>query len=501
MKITVGSTKAGNLSTDVLVAAVYGKGGRRSAVFRAVNAAIGGGLGSLLELTGWSGKAGEVVAIPAPKGLRARLLVVGSLGDRGAGSTAALHRLMNSAAIAARPAKASRVAVHLDSAMDPRAGLDAAMATAIGTGWSFGRYAFDAHLAKKAEIAPLEELFLYFEGRKDRPVLASALERGFVIGAAQARARNLVNEPANIINPVSIAEYCKDLAEQSGLEITVLGQEECEARNMGAYLAVSRGTRFPPQFIHMVHKPAGATRRVALVGKALTFDSGGLCLKPAAGQATMKMDMGGSAAVIGTMAAVAALDLPIEVHGICAATENMTGEDAYRTGDVLTASNGKTIEVLNTDAEGRLTLADALHYAAALEPEAIVDLATLTGACLVALGPDIAAVMGTGRGLMRDLRSAADTTGEPLWELPMPAHYRELLSSKVADMSNLGGRWGGAITAGLFLKEFVPEGIPWAHLDIAGPCFVDKPLSGQQYGATGFGVRLLTEWLSELSRS
>lgn len=501
MQVTVGSTKVGNLSTDVLVAAVYGKGGRRSPVFRAVNTAIGGGLASLLEISGWSGKAGEVVAIPAPRGLRARLLVVGSLGDRGEATPASLHRLMNTAAIAARPAKAKRVALHLDPALDDRSELDAASASALGTGWSFGQYAFDAHLSKKSDAVDLDEVFLYFEGRKDRPALTTAVERGFAIGAAQARARNLVNEPGNIINPVSLAEYCKDLAESTSLDIKVLGQAECEELNMGAFLAVSFGTRFPPQFIHMTHKPAGATRRICIVGKALTFDSGGLCLKPAAGQATMKMDMGGSAAVIGTMAAVAALNLPIEVHGICAATENMTGEAAYRTGDVLTASNGKTIEVLNTDAEGRLTLADALHYAAALKPEAIVDLATLTGACLVALGPDIAAVMGTGRGLMRDLRAAGDAAGEPIWELPMPPHYREMLSSKVADMSNLGGRWGGAITAGMFLKEFVPEDIPWAHLDIAGPCFIDKPLTGQQYGATGFGVRLLTEWLSELAAS
>jgi len=498
MQITVGSTKVGNLSTDVLVAAVYGKGGRRSAAFRAINSVIGGGLGSLLELTGWTGKAGEIAAIPAPKGLRARLLVVGSLGDRAGVSPASLHRLMTNASVAARPAKGAKIAVYLDPALDDRGELDAQLATAVGTGWSFGAYSFDAHLSKKADAADLSDVFVYFEGRKDRPALTAAVERGFAIGAAQARARNLVNEPGNIINPVSLAEHCADLAASTGLDITVLNKEECEELGMNAFLAVASGTRYPPQFIHMTHKPAGASRRVAIVGKALTFDSGGICIKPAAGQATMKMDMGGSAAVIGTMAAVAALNLPIEVHGICAATENMTGEAAYRTGDVLTASNGKTIEVLNTDAEGRLTLADALHYAAGLDPEAIVDLATLTGACLVALGPDVAGLMGTGRGLMRDLRAAGDLSGEPVWELPMPPHYRELLSSKVADMSNLGGRWGGAITAGMFLKEFVPEGVPWAHLDIAGPCFVDKPLTGQQYGATGFGVRLLVEWLTGL---
>ena len=200
--------------------------------------------------------------------------------------------------------------------------------------------------------------------------------------------------------------------------------------------------------------------------------------------------------VIGAITAAADLELDVEVHAIFAAVENLLGAAAYRTGDIITASNGKTIEVLNTDAEGRLTLADALIYTCKLQPDAIVDLATLTGACVVALGPSVAGIMGTGRGLIRDLRSAGDTAGEQLWELPMPEQYREMLNSKVADIKNIGGRWGGAITAGLFLKEFVDSDIPWAHIDIAGPCFIDKPLKGQQFGGTGFPVRALVEWLS-----
>ena len=210
------------------------------------------------------------------------------------------------------------------------------------------------------------------------------------------------------------------------------------------------------------------------------------------------MDMGGSAAVFGAIAAVAALKLPVEVHAIFAACENMTGSKAFHTGDVIKASNGKTIEVLNTDAEGRLTLADALVYAGDLEPDYIVDLATLTGACVVALGMNIAGIMGTNRSLVRALRSAGDAADEPMWELPLPDDYRELLKSKIADVKNIGGRWGGAITAGLFLKEFVPEGVPWAHIDIAGPCFVETPTPSRPFGGTGFPVRALVEWMRGL---
>jgi leucyl aminopeptidase len=200
--------------------------------------------------------------------------------------------------------------------------------------------------------------------------------------------------------------------------------------------------------------------------------------------------------VIATIAAAAELKLPVEIHAIFAACENMTGSRAFHTGDILRAANGKTIEVLNTDAEGRLTLADALHYAAEVKPDVIVDLATLTGACMVALGMNVAGIMGTGRALIRDLRAAGDRAGEPMWELPMPEEYGELIKSKVADLANLGGRWGGAITAGMFLKEFVPDTIPWAHIDIAGPCFVDSPKPDRPYGGTGFPVRALVDWLS-----
>ena len=497
MQVHVGSTRPANLSTDVAVFGWYGKGGRRSAAFVALNQAIGGGLETLLKTLGWSGKAGETAVFPAPDGLRAKLVVVGSLGPRGEAGPGRVRELLSKAGSAARKGKLSRVAVWLDPSLDKRDELDRPTVQAVGEGLVDGAYRYDELLSKKVEGGAPEEVFFFFEGRKQRPLIAASIERGALVGIAQSRARDLVNAPPNIINPATIVEYTEAMCAELGIEITVRDKAWCEDRGMGSFLAVASGSNIPPSLVHMVHRPQGkARRRVVLVGKALTFDSGGLCLKPAAGQLTMKMDMGGSAAVIGALAACAMLDVDSEVHGIYATCENMTGGSAYRTGDVITASNGKTIEVGNTDAEGRLTLADALIYACEQEPDLLIDLATLTGSAVVALGPEIAAIMGTGRGLIRDLRAAGDRSGELLWELPFPDAYRELLKSQCADINNVGGRWGGAITAGLFLSEFVGEGVTWAHLDIAGPAFQDKPLRGRAYGATGFGVRVLTELIA-----
>ncbi len=497
MQIQVGSTQPENFRTDILVLGVYGRGGRRSPAFQTVNQAIGGGLATLLKLQDWKGKPGEFACFPAPEGLRARLLAIGSLGDRGSSPCNAVRKLAAHTGSMAGRAGVSRVAFFLDCAMDKRAVLDRPTVQAVGEGLEHGAYRFDRYKEKGTKASGADSVFLYFEGRRDRPVLATALERGLLVGRAQNIARDLVNEPANVIHPESLRDFALNLAKEKGLEVQVLDKKACEKRGMNAFLAVARGSSTEPSLVHLTYRPKKkASKRIVLVGKALTFDSGGMCIKTAAGQATMKMDMGGSAAVIGAMAGVADLEPDAEVHGIFAATENMTGASAYHTGDVLTASNGKTIEVLNTDAEGRLTLADALVYACELKPDALVDMATLTGACMVALGPTVAGIMGTGRSLIRELRGAGDRAGEAIWELPMPVEYKELIQSKIADVKNIGGRYGGAITAGMFLQEFVDEKVPWAHIDIAGPAYMDKPFAGQPHGGTGFPVRTLLEWIS-----
>ncbi|MEL6902028.1 MAG: leucyl aminopeptidase [Cyanobacteria bacterium J06606_4] len=330
----------------------------------------------------------------------------------------------------------------------------------------------------------------------------AAVERAKVVCEGVILARELVSAPPNVVTPEKLADTAAAIAQDYGLKLEILERDDCEKLGMGAYLGVAKASDLPPKFIHMTYSPAGgAERKVALVGKGLTFDSGGLNLKPAgSGIEMMKIDMGGAAAVLGAAKAIAQLKPAVEVHFISAATENMVSGHAMRPGDILTASNGKTIEVNNTDAEGRLTLADALTFADKLGVDAIVDLATLTGACVVALGDDIAALYSPDEELAQSLASSATLAGEKLWQMPMEDRYFEGMKSVVADMKNTGPRAGGSITAALFLKQFVKE-TPWAHLDIAGPVWTDKENGYNSPGATGYGVRLLVQWVSEASAS
>jgi leucyl aminopeptidase len=323
-----------------------------------------------------------------------------------------------------------------------------------------------------------------------------AITRARQISLGVILARELVAAPANIVNPVVLAETAKAIASEYGLELEILEREACEKLGMGAFLGVAQASDLPPKFIHLTYKPEGIPRRkLAIVGKGLTFDSGGLNIKGAgSGVEMMKTDMGGAAATLGAAKAIAQLQPDVEVHFISAVTENMISGRAMRPGDILTASNGKTIEVNNTDAEGRLTLADALVFAEKLGVEAIVDLATLTGACVVALGDDIAGMWSTSDVLAAQLSQASERAGEKFWRMPMEDKYFDGLKSGVADMKNTGPRAGGAITAALFLKQFIKE-TPWAHLDVAGTVWTDKENGYNSAGATGFGVRTLVNWV------
>ncbi|MBW4621085.1 MAG: leucyl aminopeptidase [Cyanosarcina radialis HA8281-LM2] len=309
-------------------------------------------------------------------------------------------------------------------------------------------------------------------------------------------ARELVAAPANECTPITMAETAQEIATAPNFNIEILEREACQELGMGAFLGVAQASDLPPKFVHITYKPPGTPRRkLAIVGKGLTFDSGGLNIKGAgSGIETMKMDMGGAAATFGAAKAIAQLQPDVEVHFISAVTENMIGGNALHPGDILKASNGKTIEVNNTDAEGRLTLADALVYAEKLGVDAIVDLATLTGACVIALGNDIAGMWTPDDAIASQLTQASELAGEKLWRMPLEDKYFEGLKSPIADMKNTGPRGGGAITAALFLKQFVKE-TPWAHLDVAGPVWTDKDNSYNNSGATGFGVRTLVNWV------
>lgn len=323
-------------------------------------------------------------------------------------------------------------------------------------------------------------------------LMQTLLKKAEKIASAMAFARNLANEPAQFATPTELANIACDF----GLDTVVYNREECEKLGMGAFLAVAKGSSQEPKFIHMKYQVDNPKKKIAIIGKGITFDSGGLDIKPASSMLSMKDDMSAAACVLGVMSIIREFHPQVEVHGIIAACENMPGCSAYKPGDILTAKNGKTIEVDNTDAEGRLTLADALCYACELGVDEVIDLATLTGACMVALGTNAAGIMGNDDTLVKNLINTAERNGERYWELPLWDEYFDSLKSDIADMKNTGSRWGGASTAGVFLKKFVKD-VKWAHIDIAGVAFLDKPQKEFIKGATGAGVRTLLNYILE----
>ena len=384
--------------------------------------------------------------------------------------------------------RARRVAAYLgDAAADA--------AAAFVEGFQLAGYRFAGYLSDPERRTRVQMLTLVGEGFG--PVLGAPLAAVDSVVREIFRARDLVNEPASVATPRFLAGRVAALArEVRGLEAEAWAPRRIAREGLAGLLAVARGSREEPRFIRLRWRGPGAHRRVILVGKGITFDSGGLSLKPPKGMETMKYDMAGGAAVIGAVAAAARLRLPVDVTALVPATENLPGGQAQKPGDIIRFLNGKTVEVLNTDAEGRLVLADALALASREKPDAVVDLATLTGACRVALGTLFAGVMGNDERLVTQLIDAGRAAGEPLWQLPLVREYREDLKSPIADLKNVGGE-AGTITAGLFLQEFV-DGVPWAHLDIAGPAFTEKDLPHAPRGGTGFGVRLLVRYLAGL---
>ena len=349
-------------------------------------------------------------------------------------------------------------------------------------GAEIANYHFDKYKTKKEHR--ISELFI--------SKVSDDVKVGEYLAEGMKLARNLANEPAAFANPAKLAEIAQGF---EGVETTVYEEAQIREMGMGAYLAVAQGSVNPPKFIHIKYIPQNPKRRIAIVGKGLCFDSGGLDIKPAASMLNMKDDMSGAACVLGIMKVISKLQPSVEVHAIIAACENMPSGSAYKPGDILTAKNGKTIEVDNTDAEGRLTLADALCYACELGVDDVIDIATLTGACMVALGSAASGIMGNDDEFVNELIKVGAESGEKFWQLPMWQEYRDNLKSDVADMRNTGARYGGASSAGMFLKEFVSGDVRWAHLDVAGTAFLDKPQHEFSKGATGIGVRTILNYL------
>jgi leucyl aminopeptidase len=436
---------------------------------------------NFLAERGFEGKPGEALAVPAGRGTWIALGV-------GNPDEVTAETLRRAAAAFVRAAWKDRSGATTLLAAAPD-GLDPAVAAqAIAEGASLAAYRFSRY---KADPKPcrLESIAVVGTGDAAR----HGVDRGARVATAVALARDLVNEPARAMTPRRLAEIAAEVAEGEGLTLTVLDEVAIAAEGLGGLAGVAAGSDEPPRLIELVYEPESPEGTVALVGKGITFDSGGLSIKTAEGMETMKTDKSGAAAVLAAMSVIAALAPPVKVIGIIPATENMPGGSALKPGDVLTARNGKTIEVLNTDAEGRLVLADGLSLAVEAGVDAIIDVATLTGACVVALGRKVAGLMGNHQGWIDQVRDAAARAGEEVWPLPLPEDYRKQIDSDVADVKNIGGgRYAGALTAGLFLREFV-GGVPWAHLDIAGPARSEEDEGYLQKGGTGFGVRTLVE--------
>ncbi|MCY4631703.1 MAG: leucyl aminopeptidase [bacterium] len=449
----------------------------------------------LLRGLGFEGKAGQVQMVAGPDG---RPVAVVGLGPAADVTPAVIRR--SSAALARLVRRHRWLASSVLDAVADAGDLPAA-AQAHAEGILLGAYGYDA-FKSDPEPNSLRKLSVVGAGQEVR----DALKLGTAVAEAVCFARDLVNEPGGSLTPEKLAAAAGALAsgddgsEGAALEIAVWETEEIVEAGLGGLLGVNRGSTQSPRFVEITWQPPTDSEGfLALVGKGITFDSGGLSIKPATGMETMKIDMSGAAAVLGTMRVVKTLAPPIRVTGYVPITDNMLGGDATRPGDILTIRNGKTVEVLNTDAEGRLILADALSLASEAKPDAIVDLATLTGACMVALGTKVAGLMGNHDGWIDAVEAAADRAGERVWHLPLPEDYRKQLDSPVADLKNIGNRWGGTLTAALFLQEFVADGIPWVHLDIAGPAWTDNVDGEAAKGGTGFGVRLLVDLVRNFS--
>jgi leucyl aminopeptidase len=507
MQITVDSRKAVEAVTDVLalfLPKVDASKWRLPARIAAVDRALDGRISAVVASGDFRGAAGESLLLYPGGEIRAKRALLVGMGDEASLGTEVLRRAAGTAVGQAAARRAPRLALLVPNLRRVRA---PAAAQAMAEGAVLASYRFDRHREpREEEPGQVSSVGLSFERASDLRPARAAAAKGVILAEAQNFARDLCNEPANELPPAELARQAQRAAREVGLRARVADVPELKRRKMEAILAVGRGSANTPRLIVLEHgapRPQGRGKQrsgrptVCLVGKGITFDSGGISIKPSAGMDEMKYDMSGAAAVLGALRACALLKVPLHVVGVVAAAENMPSGTAYRPGDVVKSMSGKTIEILNTDAEGRVVLADALHFARTeFEPRAMIDVATLTGACVVALGKLATGVFGNNERLVEMVRRAGETTAERAWPLPLWEAHRKQIRSQVADIKNTGGREAGASTAAAFLSNFVGE-TPWVHLDIAGTGWAEKAGPYQKRGATGVGVRLLIELLRD----
>ncbi len=492
MNISIETHDGISLSTDLLIIGLHNGKIAENSLANTVNQKLDGLPKKLLEREKFEGKMGQSKLLHTHGKLPADYVFFVGLGAKKGFDLENIRKVSAQAIKLAKQIKAKKVLVNL---LGAELGLYsiAELAQSMGEGLSLSNYLFTRYKAKPKDSHDVDSV-LILSSKKESVQAQKGLARGIALAEGISLARDLINTPALDMTPLALADAAKDL---KGVVTRIYKLPEIKKMKMGAYLGVALGASNPPAFIEMNYKPAGKVKKsVAIVGKGVTFDSGGLSIKPAKSMETMKDDMSGAAAVIGLMSVIARLNPKVEVWGYVAAAENAVDALAQRPGDIVTAMNGKTIEVLNTDAEGRLTLADAICHAIKKKPDYVIDLATLTGACLVALGDRYSAALGNDPDFIKRIIKAGKKAGEMIWELPLVEEYKEELKSPIADLKNIGSGYGGTINGGLFIQEFVGDH-KWVHLDIAGPSWTEKPREYESRGGTGVMVKTLAEFLSE----
>lgn len=488
--------------TDTLAVGLFSDTKELDKLNKELNKKLNGAIDRLMELGDFKAKDGTNAVVYGNNEIAAKRILLVGLGEK---KKATLDTVRNAAANAAKTSvelKAKTMSLALHNAFGGRFDLSA-MARALSEGVYFGSYRYDEFITENenGRLGSLKVELIDSDSAKIQK-LKKGLSVGIAIGKAQSYARTLANRPANVITPAEIAAAAKELARGSKrLSCTVFDEKQMAAKGMGGVLAVGSGSQNKPRFIILKYSPPGKAANtlptVALVGKAITFDSGGISIKPSANMEEMKLDKSGGIAVLGAMKALAELAPPVNVFGIVPSAENMPSGTSYRPGDIINTFSGKSVEVQNTDAEGRMILCDAISYAVKQKCGIIIDIATLTGACVVALGKYMAGLMGNDDGLIKDLQKAAEASGEKVWPMPSGEEYAKEMKSKIADLKNIGSRWGGACTAAAFLRQFAGD-TKWAHLDIAGVWNFEKATEFTSEGASAFGVRLLTAYVVSL---
>lgn len=498
MQFTAKAPSTSLAGIDVLGLGLTSKG-LATSLGRDLDRRLGGSLSAIIKTEEMKGKIGEGRLVDTLGKIPAKNILLLGLGDP-QDSIQAAETLRKAVARLVKTGNRLRAkAVAMEDADPCRKKAPAPIrGQAVAEGAILGSYSFDVYKKPNSKKTVQSVLVLTPDASK----VAAGFHKGAIYAEATNLARDLINIPANDMTPRRMANEARKVARGRGLSLKVLSQAEIRRLGMGCYLAVSRGSVEPPAFLHLRYRPrTRARKRIAIVGKGVTFDSGGLSLKTAQSMETMKDDMSGSAAMLAVMKALSELKPSVEVHGFAAMTENMPSGNAGKPGDIVRAMNGKTVEILNTDAEGRLTLADAVGYAQKQKPDVLIDVATLTGACVIALGELCSGVLGNNQVLIDRLISSGKTAGEKLWQLPLVEEYKDELKSSAADLKNVGGRWGGTINGALFIQEFIDSKLPWAHIDIAGPSWTEKELDYCPRGGTGHIVRTLLEFVESLQKS